>query len=79
MLLPLSPRRVVGPAAPISWGKGIGVDHAVRIPGRHDQEPLHDIAKLAHITGPIVTPERRHDIVADNPSRQSPKNWPRVP
>ena len=67
---PFSQRSTDGASSPTSLGST-----SARIGSpprrRQDQQPLDDVAQLAHVARPVVALQRRQRVVADRPRRQA--------
>ncbi len=49
----------------------VGIDHRLRVAPGQDHQPLHVVAQLAHVAGPVVRLQHGHGVLADEPARQA--------
>ena len=52
-------------------GEQVGVDRRVVRRRRHDQEPFHEVAQLAHVARPVEGLQYDHRVLTDR-TRQEP-------
>ena len=49
----------------------VGGDHRIDVAAGENHQPLHVVAQLPHIAGPVMGLQHRHGVVADAPFRQA--------